>query len=294
MQDYYETLGVTSKASKAEITKAFRKLAQTHHPDRGGNEAEFKKVNEAYDTLKDKTKRADYDNSRMFAGSRPDPNNPGHVHTTDQGGFRVYRTSSGFPFEGGPGGVEEMFSTVFGQGFARRVVNRNITLNYEITVEDAYRGLQQQLDINLPSGVVRSVNVTIPEGVTSGSKIKFRGLGDNSFPSSPPGDLIIVVNVKATDAWSREKDDLITTIKLNMFDAATGCEAKVRHLDGKVLSVKIPAGTQPGAKIRLKGKGMASTRTKGFGSLVLIVDVEVPKNLTQKQIEMLKAIKDMR
>ena len=79
-----------------------------------------------------------------------------------------------------------------------------------------------------------------------------------------------------------------------MFDAATGCEARVRHLDGKVLSVKIPSGTQPGAKIRLKGKGMASTRTKGSGSLVLVIDIEVPKNLTQKQIEMLKAIKDMR
>ena len=291
MQDYYETLGVKAEASKPEITKAFRKLAQKHHPDRGGNETEFKKINEAYDTLKDKEKRAEYDNTRNFGYQS---NNRTGQHATDPGGFRVYRTSSGFPFEGGPGGVEEMFSAVFGQGFARQVVNRNITLNYEITVEDAYKGLQQQLDINLPSGVVRSVNVTIPAGIKSGSKIKFAGLGDNSFSSAPAGDLIIVVNVKETDAWSREKDDLITTIKLDMFDAATGCEAKVRHLDGKVLSVKIPAGTQPGAKIRLKGKGMASIRTKGFGSLVLIVNVEIPKNLTQKQTEMLKAIKDMR
>ena len=294
MQDYYGILGVKADASKTAITKAFRKLAQKHHPDRGGDEAEFKKINEAYDTLKDKEKRADYDNARKFGYQPNNHTGQGQAHATDPGGFRVYRTASGFPFEGGPDGIEEIFSTVFGQGFARQAVNRNITLNYEISIEDAYRGLERQLNINLPSGIARSVNVTIPAGVKTGSKIKFRGLGDNSFPSSPAGDLIIVVNVKDTGKWSREKDDLITTIKLDMFDAATGCEARVRHLDGKVLSVKIPSGTQPGAKIRLKGKGMASTRTKGSGSLVLVIDIEVPKNLTQKQIEMLKAIKDMR
>ena len=240
MSDYYADLGVNKNASAKEIKTAFRKLAQKHHPDRGGKEADFKKINEAYETLSDTNKKAQYDamGSGNFTGQ------PGFTHRGQQS-----------PFEGGfnpqdPDSFHEFVHTVFGRGFGqyqRQAVNHNITVQYEISLEDAYTGLEKRMDINLANGVVRSVNVKIPPGVNDGSKLKFAGLGDNSHSSVPPGDLIIVVRVLSSSKWHRQNNDLITTIKVSALDAILGCEVQFKHIDKKVVSVKIPAGTQPNA-----------------------------------------------
>jgi curved DNA-binding protein len=293
MPDYYADLNVNKDASAKEIKKSFRKLAQKHHPDRGGQEADFKKINEAYETLGDTNKKIQYDQQRQFqqSGFRPRQHaGPPGFSQTSPGQFE-------FTFgTGQPGGIEEVFSTVFGQGFGqqRPTVNRNISLEYEISLDDAYIGVEQQLDINLPSGSVRSVNVKIPPGIMDGSKLKFAGLGDNTNPSLPPGDLVIVIRVKNSSKWHRKNDDLITTIKVNVFDAILGCEVKFRHIDKKYISVKIPSGTQPNAKIRLKEKGIISTRTGQYGNLILLVDVIIPTDLTQKQLDVLSTIRELR
>jgi|TARA_B100000315_G_C14583161_1_gene591568 DnaJ-class molecular chaperone len=287
MPDYYADLNVNKDASAKEIKKAFRKLAQKHHPDRGGKEADFKKINEAYETLGDTNKKAQYD----AMGSRNYTGQPGFTHRGQQS-----------PFEGGfnphdPDSFNDFVHTVFGRGFGQyqqRTVNHNITVQYEISLEDAYTGLEKQLDINLPSGAVRSIHVKIPPGVNDGSKLRFAGLGDNSQSTVPPGDLIVVVRVLNSSKWHRQHDDLITTIKVSALDAILGCEVQFKHIDKKVVSVKIPAGTQPNAKIRLKGKGLTSTRTGQHGNLILLVEVIIPSKLNNEQIELYKSIRDMR
>jgi DnaJ-class molecular chaperone len=287
MPDYYADLNVNKDASAKEIKKSFRKLAQKHHPDRGGNEADFKKINEAYDTLSDTNKKAQYD----AMGSGNYTGQPGFTHRGQQS-----------PFEGGfnphdPDSFNDFVHTVFGRGFGQyqqRVVNHNITVQYEISLEDAYTGLEKQLDINLPSGITRSISVKIPPGVNDGSKLKFAGLGDNSQPTVPPGDLIIVVRVTGSSKWHRKNNDLITTIKIGALDAIIGCEVKFQHIDKKYISVKIPAGTQPNAQIRLKEKGIISPRTGQNGNLILLIEVIIPSKLKKEQIELYKSIRDMR
>ena len=285
MSDYYADLNVNKDASAKEIKKSFRKLAQKHHPDRGGKEADFKKINEAYETLGDANKKAQYD----VLGNSPNAN-PGFTHRGQQSPFDGFNPHD-------PDSFNDFVHTVFGRGFGQyqqRVVNHNITVQYEISLEDAYTGLEKRIDINLSNGVVRSVNVKIPSGVNDGSKLKFAGLGDNSQPTAPPGDLIIVIRVLISSKWHRQNSDLITTIKIGALDAIIGCEVKFKHIDKQFISVKIPAGTQPNAKIRLKGKGLASTRTGQHGNLILLVEVIIPSKLKKEQIELYKSIRDMR
>jgi DnaJ-class molecular chaperone len=287
MSDYYADLGVNKGASAKEIKTAFRKLAQKHHPDRGGKEADFKKINEAYETLSDTNKKAQYDamGSGNFTGQ------PGFTHRGQQS-----------PFEGGfnphdPDSFNDFVHTVFGRGFGqyqRQAVNHNITVQYEISLEEAYIGLERQLDINLPSGMTRSIHVKIPPGVNDGSKLRFAGLGDNSQSTVSPGDLIIVIKVLNSSKWRRQNNDLITTIKVGAIDAILGCDVKFKHIDKQFISVKIPAGTQPNAKIRLKGKGLISTKTGDHGNLILLVEVIIPSKLKKEQIELYKSIRDMR
>lgn len=289
MSDYYADLGVNKNASAKEIKTAFRKLAQKHHPDRGGKEADFKKINEAYETLGDTNKKAQYD--AMGTGPYTYSGSPGFTHRGQQS-----------PFEGGfnpqdPDSFNEFVHTVFGRGFGqyqRQAVNHSITVQYEISLEEAYTGLERQLDINLPSGTTRSIHIKIPPGVNDGSKLRFAGLGDNSQPTVPPGDLIIVIRVQNSSKWHRQNNDLTTTIKVSAIDAILGCEVKFEHIDKKFISVKIPAGTQPNAKIRLKGKGLSSTKTGQHGNLILSVEVIIPSKLKKEQIELYKSIRDMR
>lgn len=287
MSDYYADLGINKNASAKEIKTAFRKLAQKHHPDRGGKEAEFKKINEAYETLGDTDKKAQYD----VMGSGNYTGQPGFTHRGQQS-----------PFEGGfdprnPDSFNEFVHTVFGRGFGQyqqRAVNHNITVQYEISLEEAYTGVERQLDINLSNVARRSVHVKIPPGVNDGSKLRFAGLGDNSQASVPPGDLIVVVKVLNSSKWRRQNNDLITTITVGAVDAILGCEVKFKHINKQFINVKIPAGTQPNARIRLKGKGLISTRTGDHGNLILLVEIIIPSKLKKEQIELYKSIRDMR
>jgi|3_EtaG_2_1085321.scaffolds.fasta_scaffold05150_5 curved DNA-binding protein len=279
MTDYYADLGVSKNASADEIKKAYRKLAQKHHPDRGGNEADFKKINEAYDTLSDSAKKAQYDA-------------PAHFGHNDMRG----NTYTG-PFPNSAEDLHDFVHTVFGAGFSQRrppAINRNITLQYEIDLVDAYLGVDRELNINLPGGFARHVNVKIPPGVKAGSKIKFAGLGDNTYPSVPPGDLIIVIRINESSTWHRKNNDLITTVKIDVFDAILGCTLKVQHIDGKHISVKIPKSTQPNAKIRLKGQGLQSTNANIRGSLILLVEVSIPTKLSVEQRKLLESAKNLR
>ena len=278
MVDYYNALGVNEDASNAEIKKSFRKLAQKHHPDRGGNEEKFKEINEAYDTLKDPQKKAEYDNMRNYQS---------------RGG----QFTSGFPFQDlgdMPGGLGAVFQHVFSEGFGpgRGQSNRSISIQLDVTLEEVYKGQEKQLDLQLPNGQVRSVNVSVPAGIEHGTRIRYAGLGETGDPRIPTGDLILIINVLGKKAWERERDDLVTFITIDCFDAITGCDVQITHLDGKTLSIKVPAGTQPGQRIRLQGKGILNPNTRNVGNLFLIANIIIPK-VNVEQMPLIKEIKSL-
>ena len=276
MVDYYDALGIKEDASNAEIKKSFRKLAQTHHPDMGGNEEKFKEINEAYDTLKDPQKKEEYDNMRNWQSRG--------------GSF-----TSGFPFQDLgdiPGGLGAVFQHVFNEGFGpgRGHSNHSISIQLDITLDEVYTGAEKQLDLQLPSGQVRSVNINVPAGIEHGTRIRYAGLGEIRHPTIPTGDLVLIINVLGRKNWERERDDLITFVTIDCFDAITSCEVQITHLDGKTLSIKVPAGTQPGQRIRIKGKGILNPNTKNVGNLFLIVNVIIPR-VNVEQLPLIKEIK---
>jgi len=282
MVDYYDALGIKEDASNAEIKKSFRKLAQTHHPDMGGNEEKFKEINEAYDTLKDPQKKEEYDNMRNWQS---------------RGG----NFTSGFPFQDLgdiPGGLGAVFQHVFNEGFSpgRGQSNRAINVQLDVTLEEIYKGVEKQLELQLPNGQVRSVNVSIPAGIQHGTRIRYAGLGEIGHPQFPTGDLILVINELHKKDWQREGDDLVTIATMDVFDAILGCELHISHLDGKLLNVKIPTGTQSGQRIRIKGKGIVNTNTRNIGNLFLITNVIIPdgNRLNAEQRTLVKEIKILR
>ena len=173
MKDYYQTLGLNKGASEDDIKSAYRKLAMKHHPDRGGDPKIFQDVQEAYNTLGDRAKRAEYDN--------PQPQGFHHAG----------------PFANSPNADFDTLFRFFGDGFgpffrgANLPKNRNIQLQATVTLEDAFAGKELVVNIRLPSGKEQIVNVKIPPGVQDSTNLRLAGMGDDSFQQAPPGDVIV-------------------------------------------------------------------------------------------------------
>ena len=201
--DYYSTLGVTKNASQDDIRKAYKKMSMQHHPDRGGNEEQFKKINEAYSTLKDPQKRAAYDN--------PQPQY--NFNTSNMGGF------------------EDIFAHAFGPGFARQQRPRNVDVNIKVALDfdEQLTGKSIIAAYRLRNGQEERVDLDIPPGVKHGDKIKYDGLGDNALPGRR-GDLYVIVHVKNKAGWRRSNDDVIIVQKVNCLDLITGTKIKIETL----------------------------------------------------------------
>jgi curved DNA-binding protein len=275
--DYYQILGVNKNATEDEIKKAYRKLAMKHHPDRGGDQAEFQKVQEAYATLSDPQKRSQYDNPQ------PQFHGPGGFHFT-QGGM--------------PPGFEDIFSSMMGQGpfgdiFGRRPQQpqRNRTLNIQtsISLEDAFNGKDLIASIKLPSGREQALEIKIPAGIQDGTTLRLAGMGDDSVPQLPKGDIHLTVRVEPHHKFNRQGDDLLLNIRVNCIDAIIGTTVTIDTLDKKTLDVRIAPGTQHGQILAAGGYGMPKMSDNRFkGRLLIQVNIEVPTNLTPEQIEKLK------
>jgi DnaJ-class molecular chaperone len=209
--------------------------------------------------------------------------------------------TSGFPFQDLgdiPGGLGAVFQHVFNEGFGpgRGQSNRAINIQLDVTLEEIYKGAEKQLELQLPNGQVRSVNVSIPAGIQHGTRIRYAGLGEIGHPQFPTGDLILVINELHKKDWQREGDDLVTIATMDVFDAILGCELHVSHLDGTLLNVKVPTGTQSRQRIRIKGKGIVNTNTRNIGNLFLITNVIIPdgNKLNAEQRTLVKEIKTLR
>ena len=290
MKNYYEVLGVDEKATSAEITKAFKDLAKRHHPDRGGDESKFKEINEAHDTLKNSQKRHDYDTMRKF-GSRSTGGGGEHPFFneaifgdffsgfgSDTGGFRFNFT--------GRDGDERIFRNFRQQPRG----NRNVQVRMAISIKEAMMNNEKTISYKLPSGREEFATVKIPAGVQHGVTFKFSGMGDDSIRNMPRGDLMVVMSVLDSDGFTRKGNDLYTDKTIDCFQAVRGHEFNLKTLEDKIIKVKVPAGTQPGTLLTLKGLGMPVHKTLNIrGNLYVKIHILIP----QLSAADLKKIKDL-
>lgn len=272
---HYETLGVLKGASDDEIKKAYRKLAMTHHPDRGGDVTEFQKIQEAYATLSDPQKRAEYDNPQQ--------------------GWQRFN----FHDFGDDQNINININDIFSQfGFHNRGGhrphqprhNKDLKIELQFTLEESLEDQKKTVSVQTTRGTRETVEVTVPRGVTHGMSIKYPGLGDNFFTSLSRGDLYVnFVQVPSTKYQVLDRD-LYTRIEINCLDAITGGETEIPGIDGKVFALTIPPGTQPGTKFRIKGQGMYELHQPYRGNLIVEVMMFIPKDLTETQIDLIKQI----
>lgn len=255
--DYYQLLGVSENASEDDIKKAYKKLAMKHHPDRGGDTKKFQEISQAHDTLSDPQKRQQYDAQKN--GSGPFGNYGGH------------------PF----GDVGEMFGFSFGPGFAgfggrQMQRNKDLTIRVTVSFKQAYLGTQVEARYTMPSGKHQTVVVDIPPGVQSGQVIRYGGLGDDSIPQFPRGNLNITIIVEADPEWERRGNDLFKFVHVNALEAMIGCTKEVTCLDGTVMPLKIRAGIAPGTEFASGGRGFRDVNTGRTGNMIIIVAVNIP------------------
>jgi DnaJ-class molecular chaperone len=269
MDDYYKILGVAETASADEIKKAYRSLAMKHHPDRGGDQAKFKDISAAYDTLSDSQKRSEYD----------------HMKRNPQMNFR----SSGFNnyddlqdmFAGTPFGAH--FHDVFGRQRQFRK-NRDLNIQCNITLLDSFLGKQLEANFTLPSGKSQNVIINLPPGIAHGDVIKYQGLGDDSIPGVPRGSLNVTVIVQPDLTFVRQGNDLYTTVKINPIEAMIGCKKKVKNITGAEKELNLNPGIKHGTEFAMAGAGFSDPhRTHIKGRFVTVVEIE-PTSITDPAI----------
>ena len=286
-QDYYKILGVQRNASQKDIKHAYRKLARKYHPDvNPGNQAaqeKFKKINEAYEVLSDPEKRKKYN---MFGSNWERTVSPG------SGGFNW----GGNPQGGLSGDFSDIFESIFGTfGKQQRTSThqhaprgKDIESEVDVTLREAFTGSKRIVTVDS-----ERLEVTIPPGVKSGSKIRMSGKGGRGMSNAQRGDLYLIVNVLDDPVFQRDGDDLIVDTPISLYTAVLGGEARVPTLDGKELIVTIRPGTSGGKKIRLRGKGMPVLRGKGAGDLLARIEIKVPTQLTSKQRKLFEELREM-
>jgi len=252
--DYYSILGITRTASPEEIKKAYRKQAMANHPDRGGDEAKFKQVTEAYEVLSNSDRRNAYD----------------HPHQANPFGQQGQQNpfGNGHPFE-----------HMFGQGFNRQRQtprNKDITVQADISLVDVLTGKDLIIQYHLSNGTIQTVNVDVPQGAKHGDTIQYEGLGDVGHPRYPRGNLHVRIKVSKNRTWQRDQDNLITKQVVNVFDLLLGCVIIITTLDNKQLEMKIPRGTKPGVKFSIPGYGLPNMQTRQRGVLFVEIETEIP------------------
>ena len=287
MKNYYDVLGVNEQSTSADITKAFKDLAKTHHPDRGGDEAKFKEINEAYATLKDSKKRHEYDTMRKFgdAGGGAHPFFNEDIFGDFFSGFGNNDFTTTFNFTRGPGGER-----IFRQNRQRQRGNKNVQVRMAISIKEAMNKHEKTINYKLPSGREEFATVNIPAGVQHGVTFKFSNMGDDSIKNMPRGDLMVMMSVLDSDGFTRKGNDLYTDKTIDCFQAVRGHNFNLKTLEDKIIKVKVPAGTQPNTILQVKGQGMPVHKTIGIrGNLYVKIHVLIP----QLSVADLKKIQDL-
>jgi curved DNA-binding protein len=309
-KDYYQILGVGKSASADEIKKAYRKLARKYHPD-VSKEADAAKrmaeVNEANTVLSDPEKRAAYDTvgaqawaqgARSGDDVRPPPGwNAGAGFGRD--GFAQHFGQGGFGGHAGAGQFSDFFEQMFGRpgpggGRGPRrpsgpVKGEDQHAQIELDLTDAYQGAQRTLRLSgvkrdahgQPTPDERTLQVTVPSGVKAGQLIRLAGQGQPGFNGGPAGDLFLEVRFRPDPRYRVDGRDVTQRLRVAPWEAALGASVEVTPPSGATVAVTVPAGSGPGRKLRLKGRGIPHASTPG--DLYLELDIALPGAVTDAQ-----------
>jgi curved DNA-binding protein len=297
-KDYYATLGVTRAATEDDIKKAFRKLARKYHPDVNPGdkaaEAKFKEINEAHEVLSDKEKRIKYDKYGE---------NWQHAEAFEKAGAGYRHHPGGSPFEnydfsqtGGAyagGDVGDIFDQIL-RGGGRRRSHRGADVDYEVevTLEEAYHGTHRKL--TMQAAKPETLEVKIPAGVTTGSRVRLAGKGGEGSGGGARGDLYLLVKVLPHPRFERKDDDLYTTTDVPLTVAVLGGEVMVPTIKGTKLALKIPPESQNGKTFKLAGQGVPHLGKTGHGDLIAKVNVILPTVLSEKEKELFAELAKLR
>lgn len=278
--DYYKILGIDKSASEEDIKKTYRKLARKLHPDLNPNDKEahqkFQQVNEANEVLSDPEKRKKYDaygkdwqHADQFEQQKKSKEQSQHT-----GGRQFYDNTEGSDFS-------NFFDSLFGgsdRSSQAKFRGKDYNAELKLNLTEALLTHQQTLTVN-----GKNIRITIPAGIENGQVIKLKGYGASGVNGGPAGDLFITFVITPHPTYKRLGNDLLTTVKIDLFTALLGGETTIETLTGKV-KLTVKPETQSGTKIRLKSKGFPVYKKEGeTGDLYVTYEVELPTNLTEEQ-----------
>lgn len=298
--DYYKVLGLDKSATQADIRKAYRKMARKLHPDLNPDDKDaqkrFQELNEANAVLSDPEKRKKYDkygkdweHADQFEEAQRQQQQTG---SSGFGGGQQHTYSGNFNDDTFSDFFEQMFggsARQHGRGRQAHFKGQDFNAELQLRLSDIYTSQKQTLTVN-----GKNIRLTIPAGVENGQTIKIKGHGGPGIQGGPKGDLYITFSILNDTSFKREKESLYKDIDLDLYTALLGGEITVDTFDGQV-KLKVKPETQPGTKIKLKGKGFPKYKTKNqFGDLFLTYRVNLPKNLTSEEKDLLKKLKTLR
>ena len=298
-RDYYNVLGVGRDATQEDIKAAYRKLARKWHPDVNAGDAaaekRFKEINEAHEVLGNPDTRRKYDalgadwrriEQAQAAGGNPLGNDP-FGFGGFQGGFRTVSSERGF---------SDFFEQFFGAArgarpAARRTHGRDVEHTLELSLEHAYHGTTRRLSINR-GGRRRSVDVRIPAGVTDGACVRVAGEGEPGADGAAAGNLLLRIRIAPHPRFTLRGRDLHLKVAVPVTTAVLGGEVDVTTIDGAAVRLKMPAGTQSGQTLRLRGRGLPGGGGES-GDLLATVQVAVPRQVSPAEREHYEALAEL-
>lgn len=299
--DYYKILGVEQNATQQDIRKAYRRLAKKYHPDVNNSDPDaqrrFQAINEANEVLSDPEKRKKYDeygehwrHADEFEAQRKQYGSMGNDDAF--GGFDGFGGFGNFSHStNGSGGFSDFFESLFGgHGFrsshGASTKGRDMQSSLTLSLREAAVTHKETIEIN-----GRKIRLTIPAGIAEGQTIRLKGHGESNPDATRNGDLYITFHILPDPIFVRNENDLYTTVTVDLYTMLLGGELYVPTLGGNV-RMQIKPGTQPGTKLRLRGKGFPKYKKENeFGDLIVSLKLELPQ-LNEQQKELLQKIKN--